>query len=170
MKIKLSTVIAVSIIVLLFAGVAYAVTSGSAAEVGQRGNQQHETISPQEGSIEKKRLIQKRNSGEHEDHEHEDHDHVLVDFQGEVTEVNLAEGNTFKIKAENNNVYRIRVGARWFWEKEGIDISEGDKLLVKAVKDEEEGENTRYGAITIRNITTGKTATLRTPEGEALWK
>ncbi len=164
MKIKLSTVIAISIIVLLFAGVAYAITNRPADEVGQRGNQ-HETTSSQEGPIEKKRLIQKRDSGEHEDREH-----VLVNFQGEVTEVDLAEGNSFKIKTEDNNVYKVKVGSRWFWEKEGIDISEGDKLLVKAVKDEEEDEDPHYGAITIRNITTGKTTTLRNPEGEPLWK
>jgi len=168
MKIKLSTIIAVSVIVLLFAGVAYTVTNRPAVEAKQRGNQ-HKTISSQEGPIEKKRLIQRKQHEEQEHEAYEDHEHVLVNFQGEVTEVDLAEGNSFKIKTEDNNVYKVKVGSRWFWEKEGIDISKGDELLVRAVKDEEENEDPHYGAITIRNITTGKTATLRTPEGKPLW-
>ncbi len=186
MKIKLSTVIAVSIIVLLFAGVAYAVTSGSAAQAKQRGKAQHEAISSEsfrEDYGSKSETHEKgnghadRNKKEADSKNHngcncddcEEHEHAIIDLQGKVTEVDLAEGNSFKIEAQDGKIYEVEVGPPWFWNEKGIAIAEGDNLIIEVIeKEEDRGDN--YAAVTIKNLTTSKTATLRNPEGEPLWK
>ncbi|HDP70224.1 MAG TPA: hypothetical protein ENN38_05400 [Actinobacteria bacterium] len=185
MKFKASTAIAVLVIVLLIAGVAYAVTNKS-AKANHKGKGQHEMVSSKSShedcggncsksdshkkgkgsacSDKKETHSKKSDAGDREEYEH-----VFVNLQGKTTEVNLAEGNSIKIEAEDGNVYEVEVGPRWFWEEKGINISEDNELLVKAVKNPQD-EASSYGAVAIKNISTGKTATLRTPEGEPLWK
>ena len=189
MKIKLSTVIALSIIVLLFAGVAYAVTNGPAAEARQRGKAQHEAISSinprgnSESSFDNSEMPEKgkghadhnkkeagsKNGGECDCEDCAEHEHTVVDLKGKVIEVNLVEGNSFKIEAQDGKVYEVEVGPPWFWKEKGIEIVEGNILDVKAIE-KEDAHGGNYAAVEIKNLSTGETAFLRKPEGEPLWK
>lgn len=84
-----------------------------------------------------------------------------LSFRGEVVSV---EGNLLTFRSEDGTLVEALLGPPWFWEEQGITLNPGDRLELEGFEAPDHLELNW-----IRNLTTGQSLQLRTPEGVPVW-
>jgi hypothetical protein len=64
----------------------------------------------------------------------------------------------------SDSAVTVHLGPEWYWETEGIRLTEGDQVLVSGFY-----EDDTFEVASIENLTAGQMVTLRDDTGRPLW-